>query len=282
MDNSKQVARFLEMTTFGPKKSEIQQLDNANWGPNARAQHLRNQIDLPATSHREHWRQRTNSKWDATAQPARSDHPCDPNSKWRKYAYTRQDYRDTITSQYIYTYFETVPEEADLTYTIYEADANATDGVSNYNSGTFMSSLCSEGDSCYTTNSGYSGQGFYDFGGTGDFLEFTVDIAEADAGIHPLSFRFAQDSSSNRPCQLWVNNVMVQAVYDFLHTDSWSYWKYSELVDVTLNAGLNTIKLIAVDQNSGPNIDHARIGKPPAIVMKSELFIVCLVIISFS
>jgi hypothetical protein len=42
------------------------------------------------------------------------------------------------------------------------------------------------------------------------------------------------------------------------------------LIDVSLNAGDNTIKLRVVEQNGGPNIDHLRVGKPPAIVLKSE------------
>ena len=91
-EDRKRIAKFLEMTTFGPKMSEIDALDDGDWarsGASSRAQYLRRQMTLPATSHREYWRKRTNSEWDATTQPARSSHPCSPNSKWRKYTYTR-------------------------------------------------------------------------------------------------------------------------------------------------------------------------------------------------
>jgi len=261
MDDRKQIAKFLEITTFGPKMSEINALDDGSWGATARAQYVRQQIDLSATSHREYWRKRTNSKWDATAQPARSSHPCDPNSKWRRYSFTRQDRHHTITSEYIDTTYETVPEEAHLTYTIHEADTPSD--VSSQGSGTFQSSST-------TSNYGFSGTGYYDFGSTiGDHLEFTVDMAEA--GTYPISFRYALSSSSwngHRPCQLWVNGNMIEAVYDFVHTDSWSYWLYSELMDVALVAGNNTIKLLMADQTGGPNVDHLRIGKPPAVVIK--------------
>ena len=268
MADRHRIARFLEMTTFGPKKSEVDALDTGSFDDAARADYLHTQMTLPMTSHREFWRKHTNSKWDATAQNARSSHPCSPNSKWRRYAYTRQDRYNTITSQYIYTYFEEVPEEANFPYTIYEADSPGD--VSSYYDGSFK-------DSSTTSNTGFSGTGFYDFGGDEPFehLEFTVNLA---ADTLPISFRFAMGSSSyngNRPCQLWVNGVMVRAVYDFVFTDSWSYWKYSELVDVPLNAGNNTIRLAMVDQGGGPNIDHLRIGKPPAVVMKSELCFVC-------
>ena len=92
MDDRQQIAKFLEMATFGPTMAEIEALDAGSWagdGAALRAQYLRNQMELPATSHREYWRKRTNSKWDTTTQPARSGHPCSPNSKWRKYTYAR-------------------------------------------------------------------------------------------------------------------------------------------------------------------------------------------------
>jgi hypothetical protein len=271
MPERKQIAKFLEMTTFGPKKSEIDAIAaDGLWTLNSAAKresYIRSQIDLPATSHREYWRKRTNSKWDATAQPARSDHPCSPNSKWRKYSYIPQDRYHTTTDAYIYTTFETVKAEANFTTTIYEADSaaevkNQTPGLGG---GSFWNSAPT------TSTYGYSGIGFYDMGGTNDYLEFTVNVPST--GLHPISFRFSQGSSSyngNRKLQLQVNDVVVRASYDFIYTGSWTYWKYSEMVDVNLNAGNNTIKVIVVEQNGGPNIDHLRIGKPPAIVLKSE------------
>ena len=90
-ENRPQIARFLETTTFGPRRAEVDLLDDGSWardGAGLRARHLRQQMDLPATSHREYWRRRTNAKWDAAVPLARSGHPCSPNSKWRKYTYT--------------------------------------------------------------------------------------------------------------------------------------------------------------------------------------------------
>lgn len=57
---------------------------------------------------------------------------------------------------------------------------------------------------------------------------------------------------------------------DFIFTDSWSYWKYTDLVDVDLNAGVNSIKLVVSAQDAGPHIDHLRVGKPPAVVLKTN------------
>lgn len=44
----------------------------------------------------------------------------------------------------------------------------------------------------------------------------------------------------------------------------------AQLVDVDLVAGDNKIKLVVADQGGGPNIDHLRVGKPPAVVMKTN------------
>ena len=261
MSHNASIARFLEMTTFGTKKSEIVALSSGNWDDASRASYIRSQMDIDATSHREYWRRRTNSIWDATSNVARSDHPCSPKSKWRRYAFLREDRYNAYPETEIVSSFETVPAEKDLITTLYEADS---DNDVNYNSGTFE-------DQASSGRKGYSGLGFYDFAGTGDYLEFTVNMAEA--GTFPISFRYALGSSNyngRRPLELAVNGVQVVASYEFVFTDNWSYWKYSELVDVSLNAGFNSIRITAVEQNGGPYVDHLRIGKPPAVVIKSN------------
>jgi hypothetical protein len=267
MSERKQIARFLEMTTFGPKRTEIDDIaSDGMWTTSSaakRAVHIRMQIDLPKTSHREYFRNRANIKWDATSQPARSDHPCSPNSKWRKYSYIQQDRVNTNSEAYIITTFETVKAEENLTTTIYEADSSAH--VKTPGLGTFWTAPPT------TERYGYSGTGFYDVGELNDYVEFTIDVPSA--GVRPISVRYSMNSASyngNRKMQLQVNGVVVRDSYDFFYTGSWSYWKYSELVDVNLNAGNNTIKLLVVEQPAGPNIDHLRIGKPPAIVLRSE------------
>ena len=223
---------------------------------------------MPQSSHREYYRKRTNSKWDTTAQTAKSDHPCSTNSRWRKYSYTPQDRHHSITETYIYTTFETVKTEVNYTTSIYEAD---TSSQVKYGTGSFWSSAPT------SATYGYSGSGYYDMAGTSDYLEFNVSISTS--GIYPISFRYSQGSTSyngNRKLQLQVNGNIVKSAYDFLYTRSSSYWMYTDMFDVAFNAGYNTVKVVVVDQNGGPNIDHLRIGKPPAVVMKSE-FLFCFV-----
>ena len=263
ISNSRKIARFLLKTSFGPKMDEIAAFDAAgNFGENERATALRAQINLPKSSHREYFRLNANAKWDATTINAKSGHPCDPNSRWRNYAYTKHDRQHTIDESYITTTFEEVAAEADYTYAIYEADSEEDITISSCNIDSFKNAT--------NGNSGFSGDGYYDFGCMDDFIEFNISLPEDTETL--LSFRYAMGSSSynyNRPCVLLVNNVTVRDIYDFSYTDSWSYWKYSELVNVSLKAGHNTVKLLVRDQNGGPNIDHMRLGKPPAVQLRT-------------
>ena len=93
-------ARFLERTTFGPKLEEIQSLSASistlgadDDGREALAAYTHNQIyDTPISSHRAYYRRhlvpRTTSSYPyALAGP----HPCDQNSRWRRFAFTTKD-----------------------------------------------------------------------------------------------------------------------------------------------------------------------------------------------
>ncbi|EJK52364.1 hypothetical protein THAOC_28369, partial [Thalassiosira oceanica] len=78
------IASWLEMITFGQKMDEIDLLDDGSWGSIARAQFLLAQMNTtlsPATSHREYYRRRANSKYIDSSQVARSDHPCSVSLK---------------------------------------------------------------------------------------------------------------------------------------------------------------------------------------------------------
>lgn len=191
------IARFLEFTTFGPKMSEINALDDGSFDEASMAQHLKTQMGVAATSHREYYRKRTNSKWDASTQNARSNNPCSPFSKWRKYAYTRQDRQHTINDAYIPTTFEVVPAEVNFTTAIYEADSSSDVSC----------------DRCLFKNAtggdkGYSSDGYYDIGGTNDFISWSINSEE---GVCPISFRYSNGSRNynrNRKMDLYVTDVL--------------------------------------------------------------------------
>jgi len=255
MEDRKQIAKFLEMTTFGPKKEEINALDDGAWGPKSRAQYVRRQMDTPATSHREYFRKRANAKVDSSTMVARSDHPCNPNSLWRKYTFIKQDVYMNDGSHANVT-LETVPEEADFEATLYEADR--TDSV-----------LTDCGKCEFVKENSASGIGYYNFAGKNDFIEWSIQMERS--GTYPLSFRFSLGSRYNtegyRQTSLYVNDELIEDSYPFGHTGGWKDWMYSETVNVSLDSGSNKIRLVLAD-GGGPNIDHLRIGKPPSVAIK--------------
>lgn len=85
------VARFLESVTFGATQDLIDNFDYSNL-PLSRAQFVRDQILEPVTSHREYYRARANPPQAQTSFSGVSGpHPCNENSRWRRFAFTRED-----------------------------------------------------------------------------------------------------------------------------------------------------------------------------------------------
>lgn len=89
---------------------------------------------------------------------------------------------------------------------------------------------------------------------TGDFIEWTVDVAEA--GSYDLSFRYA-NGSTNRPLALGINGTQ-QARIDFSGTGGWSNWAIATQ-STALQAGLNTIRITATG-SSGGNFDWLEVS----------------------
>ena len=177
--DTKMIAQWLQLITFGPRKSEIVALDTGTFGAAERAAHVRNQIDMPATSHREYWRKRANPKWDDSSIPGRSNHPCSPYSKWRRYAFIKQDRKSTITNIDNSLEFEIVPDNSSPA--IYEADSTADADVLKGNTG-FGSS---------GNTPGFSGTGYYSMGGSNDFIEWSVNVPST--GDYQIMIRYAQN-----------------------------------------------------------------------------------------
>lgn len=89
----------------------------------------------------------------------------------------------------------------------------------------------------------YTGAGWIDFGEEIDqFLEWEVTLAQA-VNVN-LKFRYTLDNY-NRPMEVLVNGVSVNALLDFPPTGAWDYWTYTAPVSVTLSAGTNIIRLQA-------------------------------------
>lgn len=86
-----EAARFLEKTTFGPTRSEIAAFRSPlDW--------VQNQFDLPATSHRQFYRERA-THWQAetTYHGLVSTHPCSKDARYRNFAFLFTDRERYVT-----------------------------------------------------------------------------------------------------------------------------------------------------------------------------------------
>ncbi|MGB3294527.1 MAG: kelch repeat-containing protein [Phormidesmis sp.] len=107
-----------------------------------------------------------------------------------------------------------------------------------------------------SSNSGTEGP-YVDFKNkTGDFIEWTVEVAEV--GTYDLSFRYA-NGSTNRPLALGINGVTQQTSIDFSGTGGWSNWAIVNQ-STALQAGLNTIRITATG-SSGGNFDWLEVSE---------------------
>jgi hypothetical protein len=87
------ISRFFMQTTFGPTRGMI---DNWEYGTKLQglANWMKNQASLPPTKHREYLRKHAEVMTvnNAIADTAASvQHPCEPSSRWRKYAFVSSD-----------------------------------------------------------------------------------------------------------------------------------------------------------------------------------------------
>ncbi|MER8012583.1 glycosyl hydrolase family 8, partial [Streptomyces sp. NPDC094149] len=109
-------------------------------------------------------------------------------------------------------------------------------------------------------HTGYTGSGFVDYANvTGSYVEFTVNAASS--GGAGLSLRYANGSTVDRPMNITVNGSVVASGVSFPPTADWNTWA-TRNVNVTLQAGANTIRATATTSSGGPNLDKLTVGAP--------------------
>ena len=117
-----------------------------------------------------------------------------------------------------------------------------------------------EGEDNTSSNDGFVatnfGTTYFDFGGNGSFLEWNIVDVPA-TGTYTLTFRYGNGSAGNRQCALSVNSVG-QGNIAFAANGDWSVWQTTS-VAVTLNEGLNTVRLTVNTSAGGPNFDYMRV-----------------------
>jgi len=104
-----------------------------------------------------------------------------------------------------------------------------------------------------TTHAGFSGTGFVNYNNVaGSFVEWRVEASQAGAAT--LRFGYANGTTVDRPMNISVNGGPPVAV-SFPGTGAWTSYSTAS-VNVTLNAGTNTIRATATTATGGPNADY--------------------------
>jgi hypothetical protein len=107
-----------------------------------------------------------------------------------------------------------------------------------------------------TTNGGYAGSGYADFGGAGSYVQLTV--GRTTAGPTMVTLRYANGSAGDRPLSVSVNGVVAHGSLAMTGTGSWTTWRELTLT-LDLLAGSNVIRLTNMTAN-GVNLDAITVG----------------------
>lgn len=101
-------------------------------------------------------------------------------------------------------------------------------------------------------DAGYTGTGIVDTpDAIGTWVGFAVRVPAA--GTYGISLRHANGSGSSRPMNVSVNGTVVGQISGL--SQGWTTWQTTLIPNVSLNAGVNTIRFIATSNGGNPNLD---------------------------
>lgn len=109
---------------------------------------------------------------------------------------------------------------------------------------------------------GHTGQGYINTQNLSGMYVIWEYEAPA-AGEFEIRSRFALGSSGNRDGQILINGVDVGTLL-MPGTGGWDQWALSNTLPITLNEGLNTIRMNGVATNGLANVDYIEIIPEPA------------------
>jgi lysophospholipase L1-like esterase len=108
-----------------------------------------------------------------------------------------------------------------------------------------------------SNHAGYSGTGFCNGdNAVGAAAQFTVTASTSATAT--LAIRHANGTTTNRPADVLVNGVVVQAAAAFNPTGAWSTW-VTTVLTVSVRSGSNTIRLTPTTANGLTNIDYVEV-----------------------
>lgn len=110
-----------------------------------------------------------------------------------------------------------------------------------------------------TSNVGYSGSGYADYGAASDlYVEFN-NVDGGQGGYCILTFRYSQGSEDSRPLAVtmngkYVGELSISKTVDETGSGSWVVWEEETFVTVC-DAGMNAFRLTTTVRTGGPNLD---------------------------
>ncbi|TWP51944.1 carbohydrate-binding protein [Lentzea tibetensis] len=108
-----------------------------------------------------------------------------------------------------------------------------------------------------SNHAGFTGTGFVNYdNASGSYVEFTITNDTAQAV--PLSFRYANGTTTNRPLDVAVNGTSAGTI-NFAGTGAWTSWR-AQTISVQLPQGTSKIRASATTSNGGPNLDSLTVG----------------------
>ena len=122
-------------------------------------------------------------------------------------------------------------------------------------------SFCGMDGTIDNTKKGYSGVGYANTD-KAKGAEISWYVKSDAQQQYNIEWKYANGGKTNRSATLYINGKKSKKI-NFNGTDSWTQWKNSIAVTVSLNKGDNAIKLAANTTDGLPNIDAMQIESGP-------------------
>lgn len=121
----------------------------------------------------------------------------------------------------------------------------------------------SGGTSAKNSNTGYSGSGYADMGGSGSYVEFS-SVDGGSTGLCSFIFRYANGQTDannegvNRPGTVAVNGNIAGTI-PFASTFDWATWEDVSIAAPCYIGTNNVVRVTASTGAGGPNIDLMKV-----------------------
>ncbi|WP_231891256.1 sugar-binding protein [Paenibacillus swuensis] len=120
------------------------------------------------------------------------------------------------------------------------------------------------------TAPGFSGTGYVSVATPKNGYLLYNNVVVPETGKYTLKVRYSL-LSGPRPFAVTVNGARIQDAKG-IASGGWNIWKYEELTGISLNAGVNTLKIERIGTNSTPVIDRFEIVSEQLLAVGDQTF----------